>query len=163
VANTQYPTLPAVKAAIVDLLNGGDPRRLPAGVTAEYSWPGPGTTLTGVWLDNSGQEITTDTPVAQGTVRHYRHEVYRLNVMIQVIDQSQHPDGPSARARAVEEAAFAVLNVVDGLFADDKSVGDTAGVLEGKLVSYLPEPMEKVGQGWAARITATVEVAAWLI
>jgi hypothetical protein len=156
------PTYTAVKARIVDLLNA--PERLGGlGITAEYAWPGPATQTTGVWLDNRGEPIVTDTPTAQGSARHFRAERYRVNIMIQVVDQSRSDHGVSAQAQAVEDQAFDVLAVVDGLFADDKSVGDSPSVLEGKLVEYIPEPMEPAGQGWVARITAVAEVSAWLI
>lgn len=161
-ATADRPTYTAVKARIVELLNGSD--RLGAlGFAAEYAWPGPATTTTGVWLDNPGAPIETDTPTAQGTARHFRNESYRVNIMIQVVDQSRSELGVSAQAQAVEARAFDVLSVVDSLFADDKSVGDSPGVLEGKLVEYVPEPMEPAGQGWVARITAVAEVSAWLI
>jgi hypothetical protein len=159
---TDRPTYTAVKAKIVELLNAVD--RLGAlGITAEYAWPGPGTTITGVWLDNPGAPILTETPAVQGSARHFRNERYRVNILIQVVNQSRSSAGVSAQAQAVEDQAFDVLAVVDSLFADDKSVGDSPGVLEGKLVEYTPEPMEPSGQGWAARITAVAEVSAWLI
>jgi hypothetical protein len=133
-----------------------------AGVRVDYAWmrgraaDGNSTPGEHVWLENLPTLMASDTPVATGEVRHPRHEVFSVGVNCQVAD------GGATEPDVVELRTLAILAEVDGVFADDKTLGGMAGLLEARLLGWSPLEPEFAGKGWAFRFVGEAQFSTWL-
>jgi hypothetical protein len=153
---TPSPLFVPVKRQLVSLLSariGGDD------TSVFYAWErGRATTREALWLENSGDAVQSNTPVATGQARHPRHETFTVDVVIQVADDTVESD----QADEVEARVAELYGEVDDLLADDKTLGGLDGVLEAKVVGYTPEPVAFSGKGYAFRWVARVWFNTWI-
>lgn len=146
-------TIPAVKAAIVAQLAA---RSGLANVGVTYAWPGPSTKAEAIWLEGVVGQVRM--PELVGTVRQSRHETYMVGLVVQVVQEG----GAAETASVTEARLLALWSEVEQLFADNRGLG-VDGVLDVKLGGeFTLEPPTPAQKGWSCRITAAVEVSAWL-
>lgn len=144
-------TVPAFTAALVSALAAA----LPTVQVTDY-WPGPATESSGIFLE--GIEQGVDQAAEQATIktgRKYRHERYRLVLVMQDFTTAQSPSTLNAAFVRV----WSWQAVLDGLLADNQTLGTAV------MQSVARNSGSKAvlsSKGWGERLLAVVEVEARL-
>lgn len=161
----QVSTVPAVKTQLVAQLTaalataGSDGGQVPV----YYAWPGPQTPSETVFLgrhpeiDDIRLDVTHELPTVKAA-RKQRSELYELPCTIWTFRPDLSADG----AEECETRAFKLLEPVEGLVADDPTIGLAATDINWVRVARLEPSLWPFQKGWACELLVVFEVQARL-
>lgn len=161
----QVSTVPTVKKQIVTKLTtalataGEDDSQIPV----TYAWPGPSTQHEAVFLgrhpdlDDIRLDVTHEIPTVKAA-RKQRSETYEIPMTVWTF----RPDLDAKGAETCETRAFAILDPIEDVFADDPTIGLAATVVNWVRVARIASTLFPFHKGWACELVVTVEVQARL-
>lgn len=157
-------TVATVKQQLVTQLTSKLASAGPSGgqVQVAYAWPGPSTANESVFcgrhpeLDDIRLDVNHDIPTIKAG-RKARQENYEIPLTVWVFRPDLSADG----AQTCEARAFALLDPIEDLFADDPTIG-LGTTVQWVKVDRIASTLWPFERGWACELIVTLDVAARL-
>lgn len=132
-------------------------------IPVDYAWPGAGTAPEAVFLGRHPEldDLRLDVDHDLRTLvagRKQRQEVYELPMTVWTF----RPDLTADGAETCETRAFAILDPIEDVFADDPTIGLGSGVVQWVRIGGFASTLWPFQKGWACELLLTLNVQARL-